>query len=202
MVFLRSCVQIPGLQLTQAQANQSNIVTVGQLCIDVLNAALALRFFVQEFNFRLCGQNYAKRPLGGTVQVTTTQTNKFDDQVINTHTKSVTKQIVTTTNSVLPVTGRAFQVRFTHVGRVEITFELRSPNAFLSYLGSWYKVGDSVPFSQYDSIPARTIYQRWSLCGDFKMDRPVRAIRGSITTVEYTACLWARPKHPCLWTSL
>lgn len=151
-------VQIPGLQPAQAQANQSNLVTVGQLCIDKSIAPQALLFFVQDSNFRQCGESYAKRPLGGTVQVTTTLIDKRDDKIINTDTKSRTKQTVTITNSVLPITGRAFKVRFAGIGVVEITFELRSPNAFLSYLGSWYRIGDTVTFGGYDSIPAQTIY--------------------------------------------
>jgi len=150
--------QIPALQPAQAQANQSNIVTFGAFCFNKPFVPQRL-LEIQGSSFPSCGQG-RKVPAGGTVQVTTTQTNKFDDRVVNIDTKSKTKQTVTTTNSVLPITGKNFRVRFAGIGWVELNFELRSPNGFLSYLGSWYKVGREVSFvsKYYHSVPAQTIF--------------------------------------------
>jgi hypothetical protein len=158
-------VQIPPPQPTQAQANQSNIVTVGSFCFNKPFVPPRL-LDIQSSSFPPCGQSKRQNiNIGGTVQVTTTQTDKFDDRVINTDTKSQTKQTITTTNSVLPITGRDFKVYFRGIGEVAITFELRSPNGFLSYLGSWYKVSraggssnENVLFGRYDTVPARTIF--------------------------------------------
>jgi hypothetical protein len=151
-------VQIPAPQPAQAQANQSNIITVGSFCFNKPFVPPRL-LKIQSSSFPPCGQSKKQKfNIGGTVQVTTTQTDKSDDRVINTDTKSQTKQTITTTNSVLPITGRDFKVNFRGIGEVAITFELRSPNGFLSYLGSWYKVGDQVPFGIYDTVPARTIF--------------------------------------------
>jgi hypothetical protein len=145
-------VQIPAPQPAQAQANQINIVTLGRFCFNKTLVPLGL----QSSNFPPCGLD-KKQNAGGTVVISRAETHKFDDVVINTETKSATKTITTTTNSMLPVTGRNFRVKFTGIGEVEITFELRSPNGFLSYLGSWYNVGDKVAFEPYDTVPARTI---------------------------------------------
>jgi hypothetical protein len=141
-------VQIPAQQPTQAQANQSNIVTVGRFCFN--KNVVPEEYLVESSNFPACGKDN-KQPAGGTVQTTTTETHKFDDALLPT---SKTKTITTITNSVLPVTGRTFKVKFKGVGPVEITFEMRSPNGFLSYLGSWYNVGDKVPFAS-DNVPFR-----------------------------------------------
>jgi hypothetical protein len=129
-------VQIPA-QAGQGQANQGNTVTVGRFCFNK-NVVL-----VESSNFPPCGQD-KKQSTGGTIQTTTTQTQKFDDAVLPA---SKSRTIITTTNSVLPVTGHTFNVKFAGIGRVEITFEMRSPNGFLSYLGSLYKLGDQVPFA-------------------------------------------------------
>jgi len=151
-------VQIPAPQPVQAQANQSNLVTFGRFCFNkVLVPDMMLR--LQGSSFPPCGQ-YIKQSIGGTVAVTTTQTDKLDDHVVRIDTQSATKQTVTTTNSVLPITGKNFRVEFAGIGWVEINFELRSPNGFLSYLGSWYKVGHKVSFASkyYHSVPAQTIF--------------------------------------------
>ncbi len=149
-------VQIPPPQPTQAQANQSNIVTFGSFCFNKNYVPPRTLLLLQSSSFPPCGQ-FKGQSVGGTVQVTRTETHKSDDRVINTDTKSLQRQTVTITNSVLPITGRNFAVEFTRIGKVEITFELRSPNGFLSYLGSWYKFGDRVHFDQYDTVPALTI---------------------------------------------
>jgi hypothetical protein len=58
---------------------------------------------------------------------------------------------------------------------------MRSPNGFLSYLGSWYKFGDQVPFdlykSGYQSIPAKRI---WA-------DGPYLSITNAPTTQCYSS---------------
>jgi hypothetical protein len=151
-------VQIPAPQPAQAQANQSNIVTFGQLCLNKSYVPQQL-LKIQGWSLLPCGRG-RKVPTGGTVQVTTTQTDKFDDRVVNIDTKSKTEQTVTTTNSVLPITGKNFRIGFIGIGEVEIEFELRSPNGFLSYLGSWYKVGHKVSFlsEYYHSVSAQTIF--------------------------------------------
>jgi hypothetical protein len=133
-------VQIPA-QPGQGQANQSNIVTVGRFCFD--NNRTPQQFFEGRSGFPTCGQD-KKQSAGGTVQTTTTETQKFDDAILPA---SKSRTTTTTTNSVLPVTGHTFKFPFKGIGQVEITFEMRSPNGFLSYLGSWYDVGDRVPFA-------------------------------------------------------
>jgi hypothetical protein len=133
--------QIPAQQPAQAQANQSNLVTVGRFCFN--KNVVQQGLLVLSSNFPPCEQN-VKQSAGGTMQTTTTETHKFDDAVLPT---SKMRTITTTTNFVLPVTGRTFGVNFKGIGKVEITFEMRSPNGFLSYLGSWYKVGDEVRFN-------------------------------------------------------
>jgi hypothetical protein len=111
--------------------------------------------------FPSCGRNI-KLSAGGTVQTTTTETQKFDDALLPA---SKMRTTTTTTNSILPVTGRTFKVEFAGVGWVEITFEMRSPNGFLSYLGSWFNVRDKLPFASdlrpfagYGTPPALQIY--------------------------------------------
>jgi hypothetical protein len=149
-------VQIPAPQPAQAQANQSNIVTFGRFCFNKVLVPQGM-LTLQGSSFPPCGQ-YIKQSVGGTVAVTTTRTDKRDDRVVNIDTQSLTRQTVTTTNSVLPITGKTFRVKFAGIGWVEINFELRSPNGFLSYLGSWYNFGDRVQFDRYDTIPAKTIF--------------------------------------------
>jgi hypothetical protein len=134
-------VQTPAQQPAQAQANQSNLVTVGRFCFD--NNRVLARYFEGSKGFPPCGRD-KKQPAGGTIQTTTTETHKFDDAILPT---SKVRTITTTTNFVLPVTGNTHQFPFAGVGLVEITFEMRSPDGFLSYLGSWYKFGDKVPFA-------------------------------------------------------
>jgi hypothetical protein len=127
-------------QSTQAQANQSNLITVGRFCFN--KNVLPQELVVLSSNFPPC-ERYIKQSSGGTMQTTTTETHKFDDGALPT---SKTRTTVTTTNFLLPVTGHTFELNIAGIGRIEITFEMRSPNGFLSYLGSWYKVGDQVQF--------------------------------------------------------
>jgi hypothetical protein len=150
-------VSVPAQQPAQAQASQNNTVTVGSFCFnknvvpqEILNST-----------FPSCGRNI-KLSAGGTVQTTTTETQKFDDALLPA---SKMRTTTTTTNSILPVTGRTFKVEFAGVGWVEITFEMRSPNGFLSYLGSWFNVRDKLPFASdlrpfagYGTPPALQIY--------------------------------------------
>jgi hypothetical protein len=154
--------QIPAPQPAQAQANQSNIVTVGRFCFN--KPFVSQEFIIQNTNFPRCGQD-KKQNAGGTVQVVTTETHKREDVIVNTDTKSALRTITTTSNSILPITGRTFRLNFTGIGPVEITFEMRSPDGFLSYLGSWYRVrgklefvGDERPLSGYGSVPAKQIF--------------------------------------------
>jgi hypothetical protein len=152
-------VQIPAPATTQAQtqANQSNIVTLGRFCFNRNYTPQGL--LLLSTSFPPCGLD-RKQPLGGTVMTTNTETHKADDVAITTDTKSVQKQTITTTTSILPITGRNFRVNFQGIGWVDITFELRSPNGFLSYLGSWFNNRDKIAFarSQYRSIPAWRIF--------------------------------------------
>lgn len=155
-------VQIPPPQPNQAQANQSNIVTVGRFCFN--KPFVSQEFLIQSTNFPRCGQD-KKQNAGGTVQIVTTETHKREDVIVNTDTKSALRTITTTSNSILPVTGRTFRLNFSGVGAVEITFEMRSPDGFLSYLGSWYRVRDKIefvgrerPLGGYGSVPAKQIF--------------------------------------------
>ncbi len=152
-------VQMPAQQPAQAQANQSNIVTVGRFCFN--KNVLPQEFLVQSSSFPPCGQD-KKQSVGGTVQTTTTETHKFDDAILPT---SKVRTITTTTNSVIPATSHTFKVKFREIGWVEITFEMRSPDGFLSYLGSWFKYGGEVPFvtgikpfAKYGSPSGREIF--------------------------------------------
>jgi hypothetical protein len=138
-------VQIPPPQPTQAQANQSNIITIGRFCFNRALVFPALLASVPPSSFPKCGLNKTQ-PAGGAIQVVRTETDKFDDRIINTKTKSQTTMITTTTNSIVPLTGRNFRVKFAGIGWVDITFELRSPNGYLNYLGSWFNVGNTVSF--------------------------------------------------------
>ena len=148
-------VQVPAQQPGQAQANQSNIVTIGRFCFNKGLVPPVLLSLVPPSSFPKCGRDL-KQSAGGTIQVVRTETDKFDDRVINTETKSQSRMTTTTTTSILPVTGRNFRVNFAGIGWVEITFELRSPNGYLNYLGSWYNVGNTVPFG-YASNQARAL---------------------------------------------
>jgi hypothetical protein len=143
-------VQIPAPQPAQAQANQSNMVTVGRFCF---NKDVSIQQKGSDFlrmTLPICGIEKTN-PIGGTIAVVTTDTNKADDISIRTHTNSTTTTTTTTKNSVIPITGHGFgPIDFNGIGPVEITFELRSPNGFLSYLGSWYNVKDRIAFDRFD----------------------------------------------------
>jgi hypothetical protein len=160
--------QIPAPQPTQAQANQSNIVTVGRFCFnkDVSISQGSLDLLSKKLP--TCGIE-KKDSIGGTIAVVTTETDKADDISVRTHTKSSTTITTTTKNAVLPITGHGFPFDFPGIGTVELTFELRSPNGFLSYLGSWYNVRDRIAFDRpvnngkkrvpfYDTIQANQIF--------------------------------------------
>ncbi|MGA2793787.1 MAG: hypothetical protein ABSE69_09660 [Roseiarcus sp.] len=157
-------VQIPAPQPAQAQANQSNIVTVGRFCF---NGNLTGDYPIGS-DLPRCGLD-KKQSVGGTIVTGTTEIDKADDAVINTKTKSVSKTITTTRTSIIPVGGHEFPWKFRGVEPVYLTFELRSPNGFMSYLGSWYNVRDHMKFEvynrdkgkralAYDSESARKIY--------------------------------------------
>jgi hypothetical protein len=146
-------VQIPAQQPAQVQANQSNIVTVGRFCFDKF---LIPGELIRNADFPPCGLD-RKQPAGGTIVTAETETHKADDVVINTKTKSDTKTITTTKTSVLPITGHSFSFTFEGVGRVEITFRVRSPNGFLSYLGSWYNARNKIAFERYDRKKAKRV---------------------------------------------
>jgi hypothetical protein len=149
-------VQVPAQQPAQAQANQSNIVTIGRFCFNKALVPPVLLSSVPPSSFPKCGLA-KKQPAGGTIQVVRTETDKFDDAIIRTKTKSQTTMTTTTTTSMLPLTGRNFRIKFAGIGWVEISFELRSPNGYLNYLGSWYNVGNTVPFGKYDTHQAQAL---------------------------------------------
>lgn len=54
---------------------------------------------------------------------------------------------------------------------------MRSPNGFLSYLGSWYNYRNQVQFGSYQSVPARRIFA----------DGPYVSITNAPTTQCYSS---------------
>jgi hypothetical protein len=140
-------VQIPGQQPAQAQANQSNIVTIGRICRNRNIGGITLE--VEDTNIPYCGLD-KKQDAGGSVVIGKTETTKADDKVINANTRSMNTIITTTKTTILLITGHNFWIKFAGIGRVDMTFELRSPNGFLSYLGAWYNVASAVPFQRYE----------------------------------------------------
>jgi hypothetical protein len=198
-------VQIPAQQPAQAQANQSNIVTVGGFCF---NKNLAAGNLVQSTDFRPCGLD-KKQNVGGTIVSSNAVTNKSDDRVVNTNIESATKTTTTTTTSILPVTGHNFRVEFTGIGWVDITFEMRSPNGFLSYLGSWLKFGDKVPFQRYerddsgelklvpyyDTVQAQQIFNDGPYLSILNINGPSVSCYSSVTYEGQTYCVPSGATH-------
>ena len=139
---------------------QTTTVAEGRFCqSDVLRPS---RLPAMQ-NIPHCGELAKPKNLGGSIVATTTATQKTDDKIININKNSLQTNIVTTKNTVLPV--GAGESPILNIGGVEIqisSFVMRSPNGFLSYLGSWYKYRDQVAFdlnnSGYHSVPAETIW--------------------------------------------
>jgi hypothetical protein len=53
--------------------------------------------------------------------------------------------------------SRSFRANYPGVGPIEMSFEFRSPNGFISYLGEWHNFGDKVSSPHYVSIAATRI---------------------------------------------
>jgi len=196
--------QIPAQQPAQAQANQSNIVTMGRFCSNKILVPGAL---IQNTTLPPCGLD-KKQNAGGTVVITNTETHKIDDVVMNTDTKSAIKTTTTTTTWILPITGRNFGVTFEGIGRVEITFELRSPDGFLSYLGSWYNVGDKIRFERYerdngkiemvpwyDTVQAQQIFNTGPYLSIVELNGPSASCHASVKYDGRTYCVPLEVTH-------
>jgi hypothetical protein len=136
---------------------QTTTVAEGRFCLsDILKPSRLSRIR----NAPYCGERTKPRNLGGSIVVTKTEAHKADDRIVNTNTNSLQTQIVTTTNTVLPLGGGdplSFP-NYEGLGQIQFSIVMRSPNGFLSYLGSWYKYGDQVPFDSYRSVPAKRIW--------------------------------------------
>ena len=154
-------VQVPTQLPAQAQANQAapnNIVTVARLCRNQFLTPPGLAII--NTNLPLCGLD-KRQDAGGTIQATKTETTKTDDEKLQIATKSLLETTTTTKNFTLPITSRYIRVEFTGIGWVDLTINLRSPDGFLSYLGSWYKVGGQIPFRSL-RYPDKPIYQMFA----------------------------------------
>jgi hypothetical protein len=198
-------VQIPAQQPAQAQANQSNIVTIGRFCSNYYYKPATL---VRSTSLPVCGKN-KEQSAGGTVVIANTEARKDDDVVVNTHTNSVTQTITTTKNSVLPITSHSFGVNFAGVGPVDVTFELRSPDGFLSYLGSWYNVRERFRFQRlesdssgeqqwvpyYDNISSRQIFDNGPYLSVLDVSGPSTACYSSVSYDGQTYCVPKGAKH-------
>jgi hypothetical protein len=143
-------IQIPALQPAQAQANQSNLVTIGKLCLNQSIKPTSLA--ILKTNIPICGGSNKDQDNGGTRITTSTATHKANDVTVRTDTESVISTTTTTQNSIVPVGGRDARVLFEDLGWVDITFNLRSPNGFLGYLGTWYSISYSGTWYNVGSI--------------------------------------------------
>jgi hypothetical protein len=198
-------VQIPGQQPAQAQANQSNIVTIGRICLNrnyVGNIPGAI-LTIKDTNIPPCGLD-RKQDAGGQIVTGKTETTKADDKVLNTNTKSLSTTITTTKTTILPITGRNFWINFAGIGRVDVTFEFRSPNGFLSYLGAWHNVGQSVPFRRwegdkwlpyYDTIDAEQLFGDGPYLSVLSVNGLSTACYSSIIYEGQTYCVPLGAKH-------
>jgi hypothetical protein len=189
-------VQAPAQQPAQAQANQSNIVTIGRLCFDKSRTG---NYGINDVDLPSCGLD-RRQSAGGTIVTAQTETNKADDEAIRTNTKSITTTITTTRTSILPITGHNFSMNFQGVGKVYVTFELRSPNGFLSYLGSWYKAIGRIDFDSYvasmktrrlnyHSIQAQEIFNGGPYLSIMKVNGPSVSCYASVNYEGQTYCV-------------
>jgi hypothetical protein len=138
---------------------QTTMVATGRFCV---SNTLRPSGLTRLTGFPQCGHPASPQNLGGTAVTTKTLADKRDDVVVQTRTDSSASQTVITSNSVLPVTQRSATSIYEGVGPIRISFELRSPNGFMSYLGSWYNYADRIKFPPYDSIPALTVFENGS----------------------------------------
>ncbi len=144
----------PQNSATGAPLSQTTTVQQGRLCFSDILRAIAVR----AEGAPICGQITRTQRLGGSIVQIRTETHKADDATIGTDTRSASRTTTTTENAALPIRdGGPFKVSYPGVGVIEISFELRSPDGFLSYLGSWYNYGDKVLFPGYDVVPAKRI---------------------------------------------
>jgi len=107
-----------------------------------------------------CGGVEKPRNMGGNIVVKKSEKTTADDTVIQTKTKSQSIDTETTTNALIPVrdSGPYSTPSYAGVGPIQFSFELRSPNGFLNYLGSWHNFGDRVQFNSYKSVTAERIF--------------------------------------------
>jgi hypothetical protein len=138
-----------------APLSQTTMVSQGRFCFSNILRPNQLKVV----GLPTCGEKTKPQALGGNVVVTRTETHKSDDVIVTTDTKSAIDTITSTRNSLLPIKDQGhFSANYPGVGSIEISFELRSPDGFLNYLGSWYNYGDKVAFPGYDSISAQRIF--------------------------------------------
>jgi hypothetical protein len=142
---------------TGASLLQTTTVAEGRFCLsDFYKAGRLPRIE----NAPYCGERTKPKNLGGSIVITKTETQKADDRIVNTNTNSRQVQVSTTKNTLLPLGGgdSGRFPNFEGLGPIEFSLVMRSPNGFLSYLGSWYNYGDRVPFNSYKSVLANRIF--------------------------------------------
>ena len=171
---------------TGAPLSQTSMISVGRFCFSNVLKPTVLQ---KEGNdFLVCGTPTAPLNDGGSIVVTKTSNSK-------------TMKTVQTTNSLIPVKDRPIRLNYPGIGPIEISFELRSPNGFLNYLGSWYNFGDKVNFDPgYDSVTAQRIFGRGpylSIVG-----APVGGCYSSIIYQGQTFCVPSEASHTAMLMDL
>jgi hypothetical protein len=139
-----------------ASLTQTTQVSEARLCF---NPSLKPDLLGRIEGLPVCGETTKPRDLGGSIAVTKSEVHKAEDAIVNTDTQSTTRTITTTKNALLPVKDLgAFNSSYRGVGPIQVSLKIKSPNSFLSFLGSWYKYADKVRFSSYRSVPAQRIF--------------------------------------------
>ena len=152
-----------------ASLGQTTTVSDGRLCF---NNGLRPAQLPQVAGLPVCGEATRSKNLGGSVVITQTEKHTKDDKIVTTDTQSLSSLKTTTKNELLPVRDfGTIMANYPAVGPIEISFVVRSPNGFLSYLGSWLKYGDAIHFigafenttagiapNAYISLPAQRIF--------------------------------------------
>jgi hypothetical protein len=199
-------VQIPAPQPAQAQANQSNIITVGKLCRNM--SLVPPNLPILKTDLPICGGSNKDRDNGGTKVTTRVENHKANDVTVRTDTESITKTITTTQNSIVPVGGRGARFSFEGVGWVELTFNLRPPNSFLNYLASWYNFGSVVAFTDannrpaYRGLAAQRIFSDGPYLSIAKINGPDVSCYSSATYDEQAYCVPSEATHTSMLMDL
>jgi hypothetical protein len=130
----------------------------------------------QYRDFR-CGGSSERRNVGGNAVVQRTTTSKDDEKTFTTKTVDNTQTTTTTTSMQIPA-AKPKALIFNYGNRkIQLDFEFRSPSAYLSYLGLWYKYRYQVYFPGYLSSAASRVYE----------DGPYLAIEQGGTSGCYTS---------------